>query len=219
MDKFEEKHVTNVYDKIANSFNRTRKNPWPQVVDFINQFPKNSLIGDIGCGNGRFMLTRKDCKFEGCDNSKEMVRICNEQNLKVKHGNIINIPFQDNYFDGIINIAVLHHLTTPEKRIQGIKEMIRIVKPGGKLLIEVWSYEASINTKFRFQTVEKECFNEQDKFLSWKEPNQINDQEDKFRYYHLFTKDEILELVNKFNVKVIDCFLDHGNWFVNIEKP
>jgi SAM-dependent methyltransferase len=217
--KFEEKHVTQVYNIIAKPFSITRKNPWPQVVNFINEFPENSLIGDIGCGNGRFMLTRKDCLFEGCDRTQGMVDICLGQKLKVKQGNITNIPFPDEYFDGIVCIAVLHHLADIERRKLAIKELIRILKPEGKLLIEVWSYEASIGSKFRFQTIDDPAFNEQDKFLSWKNPNETKDTGDRNRYYHLFTKDEIIELVleNK-NVEILDCYLDHGNWFITLKK-
>lgn len=217
-EEFEGKYVTNVYNKIATHFDRTRQNRWPQVVEFINNLSEGNLIGDIGCGNGRFMLTRKDCEFEGCDRTQAMVDICQKQGLKVKQGDVTKIPFPDDYFDGLVCIAVLHHLVTEERRKQAIKELIRIVKPGGKILIEVWSYEASIGSKFKFQTIEKENFNEQDKFLSWSEPNKPEIKNNPLRYYHLFKEEEIKELVLENKVELVHCFIDHGNWFLKFIK-
>jgi len=216
--EFEGEYVTSVYNRIANGFNRTRQNRWPQVVEFINSLPEKSLIGDIGCGNGRFMLTRKDCEFEGCDRTQAMVDICQEQGLKVKQGDVTNIPFPNDYFDGLVCIAVIHHLATEERRKQAIRELIRVVKPGGKILIEVWSYEASIGSKFKFQTIEKEGFNEQDKFLSWSEPNKPETTNTPLRYYHLFKEEEFKSLVLENEVELVNCFLDHGNWFLSIVK-
>lgn len=216
-DNFEKEHVTDIYNQISGHFSVTRKNPWPQVKNFIDSFPEKSLIGDIGCGNGRFMVMRNDCTFKGCDATQSFVDLCVERDLKVIYGDVTKIPFEDKHFDGVVCIAVLHHLVSEERRKLGISELIRILKPGGKLLIEVWSYEASFGTRFKFQTVDKENFNEQDKFLPWKKPNEAEEVVGHLRYYHLFKKEEIMGLVQK-DVKIINCFLDHGNWFLVIEK-
>ena len=54
----EEIHVKDVYNKISNEFNTTRYRPWTCVEEFLNQIPKQSIIGDIGCGNGKNMFYR-----------------------------------------------------------------------------------------------------------------------------------------------------------------
>jgi SAM-dependent methyltransferase len=43
--------------------------------------------------------------------------------------------------DACISIAVLHHISTLTRRRQAVRELIRIVRPGGKILICVWAYE------------------------------------------------------------------------------
>ena len=55
----EDLNVKDVYNKIANEFNNTRYRPWTFVENFLYNIPKNSIIGDIGCGNGKNMLYRK----------------------------------------------------------------------------------------------------------------------------------------------------------------
>ncbi len=40
-----------------------------------------------------------------------------------------------------MSVAVLHHLSTIERRQKAISELIRVTKPGGKIFIEVWAKE------------------------------------------------------------------------------
>ena len=56
----EELHVKNVYDQIANEFSHTRYRPWSCVEKFMDDIPSNSIIGDIGCGNGKNMVYRNE---------------------------------------------------------------------------------------------------------------------------------------------------------------
>ena len=56
----EEIHVKKVYNTIASEFDTTRYRPWSCVEDFLDNIPKESVIGDIGCGNGKNMMYRKD---------------------------------------------------------------------------------------------------------------------------------------------------------------
>ena len=45
----------------------------------------------------------------------------------------------------MISIAVIHHFSTPERRKEAIAELLRIVKPGGKVLIFVWAMEQTVH--------------------------------------------------------------------------
>lgn len=49
--------------------------------------------------------------------------------------------FRSNAFDACISVAVIHHLSTEERRANAIKELLRIVKPNGLVLIYVWAQE------------------------------------------------------------------------------
>ena len=157
----EDIYVKDVYNKISNEFDTTRYRPWSCVEDFLNKVPTNSMIGDIGCGNGKNMFYRKDCINLGCDFSEELVKLCNERSLQVIQGNILNVPFQDNLIDTTLCIAVLHHLSTKEMRKKAIQELIRITKPNGKILILVWAFEQEKDSKRKFK--------KQSNFIDWKD--------------------------------------------------
>lgn len=47
-------------------------------------------------------------------------------------------------FDVCLCIAVLHHLSTTERRLEGLRELVRIVRPGGLVLVYVWALEQNL---------------------------------------------------------------------------
>lgn len=47
----------------------------------------------------------------------------------------LKLPLRPNSFDCVISIAVVHHFSTPALRIAAIREMIRVLRIGGQMLI------------------------------------------------------------------------------------
>ena len=78
------------------------------------------------------------------------LNIHNDQKLNVVEGDVLNIQYNPNNFDYTMCIAVLHHLSTECKRKQAINELIRITKPGCKILILVWALEQELDSKRKF---------------------------------------------------------------------
>ena len=196
----EDIHVKNVYNIIASEFDNTRYRPWTCVESFLDNIPKGSTIGDIGCGNGKNMLYRKDCLNYGCDFSEGLVNICLEKKLNVVCGDILNIPFKDNTFDYTICIAVIHHLSTEEKRKNAIKELQRVTKKGGKILVLVWALEQEKDSKRKFS--------KQDNFVDWKDKKKVILGK---RYYYVFKQNELESLIeDKDNIE--NSFYEKGNW-------
>ena len=201
----EEIHVKDVYNTIAKEFDTTRYRPWTCVEEFLNTIPKGSIIGDIGCGNGKNMLYRKDCLNYGCDFSESLVNICLQKNLNVICGDILNIPYKNDSFDYTICIAVLHHLSTIEKRKKAIEELERVTKKGGKILVLVWAFEQEEDSRRKFTT--------QENFVDWrdKQKNLLGK-----RYYYVFQKNELESLVDE--KKVEKSFYEKGNWGILIKR-
>ena len=54
----------------------------------------------------------------GCDLSKKLVEICHSNGHSVVSSCGLSVPFRDDGFDVTINIAVLHHISTLERRQQ-----------------------------------------------------------------------------------------------------
>ena len=201
----EEIHVQNVYDAIASEFDETRYRPWSCVEGFLDNIPKGSVIGDIGCGNGKNMLYRNDCLNYGCDFSKNLVTISQKKNLNVILGDVLNIPYQTNTFDYTICIAVIHHLSTKEKRVKAIQELERVTKPHGKILILVWALEQEKESKRKFT--------QQDNFVDWKDKKQNLLGK---RYYYVFKENELDSFIQK--DKIVKSFYEKGNWGIIFKK-
>ncbi|CAH0759441.1 unnamed protein product [Diatraea saccharalis] len=145
----EELHVHQVYEKIAGHFSTTRHKPWPRVVDFMRGVPAGSVLLDLGCGNGKNILTRNDILQIAGERSDGLLRECRERlrdggagselladcvRLDLLHAGLI-----DACADVIICIAVIHHFSSVARRLQAIATICRLLRPGGKALITVWA--------------------------------------------------------------------------------
>lgn len=203
---FENKYVYQVYSQIHSHFNKTRYHTWPKISEFINSLNPNSIIYDIGCGNGRNMNIRNDCFFVGIDQNENLVKEAKKKNLNCCIGDNLNLAVKDQTADAIISIAVIHHFCTIERRIKALSELLRILKDNGKMLIYVWSHEQ-----------DKFSHNSPDIFLSW---NNQTDNNILIRYYHLFKKSELEELItsNFVNIEIIETGNQCNNWYVILSK-
>ncbi len=96
---------------------------------------------DAGTGNGRYLrvLLKQvdpDAELIGCDLSIGMLRRAH-QRLKSTRPHLLTadvtrLPYQDATFDAVIFGWVLEHLQEP---LHGLRELARVLKPGGKLLL------------------------------------------------------------------------------------
>ena len=127
MKTIEEVYVKQIYNEIADQFNNTRVYTWSWIRNFINKVPKNGFIYDIGCGNGRNMISQNHTMI-GIDNCEKFIEMCRNKNKLVILNEITNISLPDNSADAIICIAVIHHLSTNELRLKALLEIKRLIK-------------------------------------------------------------------------------------------
>lgn len=232
MNKIELKHVKTIYDKISSEFDRTRHYHWKGVINFINSLESNSIILDAGCGNGKNMQIRNDLKYIGCDISDSLLNICKTKGLNVVNANIKSLSFQSDFFDHITCVAVLHHVNSYVNRFDSVKELIRVLKPKGKLFLQVWAREQKLTSKFIDLYYSSDLDRDKDKELDKELDKDLEIEKNDFfvtwqnktghifkRYYHLFTEDEVNKLIlNLSGVKLIDKFFEHNNWCIILEK-
>ncbi|XP_028401822.1 alkylated DNA repair protein alkB homolog 8-like isoform X2 [Dendronephthya gigantea] len=143
----EKAHVHNVYDNIAEHFSGTRHSPWPKIAEFLNKQPRGSIVADVGCGNGKYLGINDQLLMFGSDRSQNLAAICRERGYHVVVCDILSLPYRSDTFDVCICIAVIHHLSTITRRLAAIKELARIIRPGGRILISVWALEQSLGKR------------------------------------------------------------------------
>lgn len=194
-DNTENDHVSKVYDKIADEFHITRTYTWKWVDEFVSSIPENSLIYDIGCGNGRNMQA-KHVEFIGIDQCMQFVELCNKQGLNAICANMCSIPLTSKSADHIICIAAFHHLSNNTNRLQSLYEMKRLLKPMGKILLSVWSIDQPKKTRVAFD-------NYGHHLVPWKNRD--------LRYYYLFKIEEINDLFQTVGLRVENHMYDCGN--------
>lgn len=119
--KMERENVHEVYEHIADHFSGTRYKGWPLVDDFLNNLPLGSLVADVGCGNGKYLhVNSKNIAMIGCDRSTQLIGICGTRGLEAFVCDGLSVPFKEASFDAVISVAVIHHFSTPERRLQSI---------------------------------------------------------------------------------------------------
>ncbi|MDZ7612246.1 MAG: class I SAM-dependent methyltransferase [Candidatus Moranbacteria bacterium] len=138
------KEVTGFYDTVSHKFSQTRKNWWREL-DFIDKYiqPGSKLL-DFGCGNGRLLEliygNNLKTNYTGADVSESLIDLARAHYAKEKFVLIESeekLPFPDNSFDVAVSVAVFHHLT-PKMAESALKEISRVLKPGGVLVITSW---------------------------------------------------------------------------------
>jgi tRNA (uracil-5-)-methyltransferase TRM9 len=180
-----ETHVHKVYESIAGHFSDTRYNIWPCIARFLDSLSSCSLVGDIGCGNGKNMLYRRDLEYSGCDITENLLLIAKEKTKKdVVHASGISLPYRDEVFDATMSVAVVHHLNTTEDRQIFVNELVRCTRIGGNIIFTVWILDQPYKKKW--QTLGGGDF-----FIPWTDKSGITYN----RFYHFFTKDEIIDLI------------------------
>jgi SAM-dependent methyltransferase len=128
--------------------NRVEDNHWWFVgrrailEEFLNQIvnnPKSEIRNpkflDVGCGTGANLeMLQKFGKAEGVDVSDDALEFCRKKGLTAHKGLAEKLPFPDESFDVVTALDVVEHL---DDDVAGLKEMNRVLKTGGKILIFV----------------------------------------------------------------------------------
>lgn len=137
-----------LYDKVASDPNRSNiikrenRNHFKKINKIIHllDIKDGDRILEIGCGSGihaKALLDSKKIKYSGIDISQGMInetreRLRNHKDIFLKISDGEHLPYKDNIFDGVFCCSSLHHMPQPDKVI---KEMKRILKPGGRIAL------------------------------------------------------------------------------------
>lgn len=121
---------------------------------------------DIGCGTGSLLYMIGDkhekhnkLELHGIDIDQKSLRIARkklkrkQKNVQIHHAPVTQLPFNPEYFDKVFCSLMFHHLTDKDKSIT-LKEIYRVIKPGGELHFADWGKPSSIWIRMRFLIVQ-----------------------------------------------------------------
>ncbi len=96
---------------------------------------------DVGCGNGRFLRSMRvlGWNVQGVELSADGVRVCRKADLPVHHGDVVSAALTAESFDVITVRHVIEHIPEPRPFM---RELVRVLKPGGRLIMETPNSQA-----------------------------------------------------------------------------
>ena len=231
---YEETHVHQVYEQIASHFSSTRYKPWPIVERFLNDLPHGSVGLDVGCGNGKYLVVNPKVFILASDRTTNLVKIASQHR---PHSSIVadnlSLPHASGSFDFAISIAVIHHLSTPARRIKAVAAVLDTLRPPlsilgegnanrssrGRALIYVWAIEQKHSRRGWDKG------DEQDVMVPWVMKQKRNDataEESKIfnRYYHLYREGELEDDILQAGGFVLESGYEKDNWWaIAARKP
>lgn len=100
--------------------------------------PRGARILDVGCGTGRWLRRYGAIGYQpaGVDATPAMLEIARQHGTAspLIAGEAHRLPFADAVFDCVSDITVVQHIP-PTLQPDAIGEMLRVLQPGGKLIL------------------------------------------------------------------------------------
>lgn len=214
------------YDLVASKFSETRKHFW-RGLEFIADCVKTGdKVLDFGCGNGRLLELFSDKKIDylGLDTSEKLINTAkvrypekSDNFLKVSSSGSLSLP--DNSFNTVFSIAVFHHFPSLEYGEKMAKELYRVTKKDGCIVITVWNlwqikYIKNIVKNWVNKLKGHSVLGWNDCYIPF-----ADNQNNKFqRFHHAFTKRELYKLFSDAGFDIEKCEIIDGRNIVLIGK-
>ena len=167
-----------------------------ELEALAQRWQKGKLL-NIGCAHGPdFLPFKQGFDLYGVDFSTEMLKFARKYSQKfgfavnLSLADACHLPYPDETFDWAISVATYHHLTGRQEQQAALKELKRVLKPGGEAFITVWN---------RWQP--RFWFKPREVAVPWRKKGKTL-----YRYYYLFSYPELGRLVKKAGFQVIKSF-------------
>jgi ubiquinone/menaquinone biosynthesis C-methylase UbiE len=134
-----------LYDLMVLFGFRGQEKRYRQMIANLARLQPGEAVLDVGCGTGTLALVAKTCVGEtgrvcGIDPSPGLLTGAQRKaararlSIEFQSARIEQLPFPDQSFDVVLSTFMMHHLPDDLKR-QGLSEIVRVLKPAGRLLV------------------------------------------------------------------------------------
>lgn len=208
------------YAEFGQDFSATRQRIQPGARKIISTLQGNERILDLGCGNGELARTLARGGFRGeylgLDFSLPLLEDAGSQpgafpvnfcavDLTSDWGASL---FTD-YWSLVTSFATLHHIPSRELRLNILRQVHRLLPPGGRFIHSNWQFLNSERLRRRIQPWEAVGLSaaevdEGDYLLDWRAGGSG------LRYAHHFSAEELGLLAAETGFSVEESFLSDG---------
>jgi ubiquinone/menaquinone biosynthesis C-methylase UbiE len=151
-------HAPAFYDFIVWVAMHGKERDFREKVLDISRLSAGEAVLDVGCGTGTLAIAAKHRVGDngtvcGLDASPEMLARAQKKAKKdgvevaFQNGVVESMPFADGQFDLVLSTVMLHHLPS-KARLECAREMRRVVKPSGRVLVV--DFDSTANEKKGF---------------------------------------------------------------------
>jgi len=102
---------------------------------FASNYVKGKIVLDVACEAGygsHFLAIKGAKKVYGVDIDENALKVAKtyyaHPNVEYIKGDVLNLPFPNNFFDVVVSFETIEHISDTEEYITEIK---RVLKPGG----------------------------------------------------------------------------------------
>jgi SAM-dependent methyltransferase len=219
------------YQNFAEAFSDTRGRLQPGVLRVLEDFPARADVLDLGCGNGTLAAELAGegyaGRYVGVDFSEGLLAIARENVPRPASDAGREQGFDPAFvqadltapdwskqlggppFDYVLAFALMHHLPGETIRLQLLRQVHELLKPGGRFIHSNWQFLNSERLRERIQAWESvgildDEVDKWDYLLDWRRGGEG------LRYVHYFTEEQLAELAAKSGFAVEDTFYSDG---------
>ena len=137
--------LTGFYDAVMDRM--MRETTFKQALVRQARVANNHQVLDLGCGTATLTLmikqTHPEAQVTGLDGDPKALEIARGKvarsglTITLDEGMAFDLPYPDNSFDRVFSGLLFHHLTREDK-VRTLKEVFRVLRPGGELHVADW---------------------------------------------------------------------------------
>jgi ubiquinone/menaquinone biosynthesis C-methylase UbiE len=210
-----------------------------EIETIAKHIKAGDRVLDIGCANGFSTFRQHEiepqARYTGIDYAGSMIEHANKalaekrldpDRIRFSVASILDLPFGDGEFDVAYTTRVLINLPTWDEQKKGILESLRVVRPGGSLVISEGFWEPlclvnSLRLMFRLEPLAEHDFNrylKKAKLEAWLKELGLSFTVDEFSSVYYLGSRVLRELIQKEELPFGDYSSPVNKLFYDIER-